>query len=71
MIHGGAAAVGKGYANAEERVKVVMTLLERATRLAAAGCEDVELEALADHAVLLSRPGSSLNSYIKTDIPHG
>lgn len=49
------AALDMGYPDAEERVKVVMTLLEGATRWAPVRSEDVELEALADRAVLLSR----------------
>ena len=50
-----AAALDMGYPNAEERVKVVMTLLEGATRWASTECDDQELEALADRAVMISR----------------
>ncbi|MEV7607296.1 TetR/AcrR family transcriptional regulator [Paenarthrobacter sp. NPDC089322] len=50
-----AAAVDMGIPQAEERVKVVMTLLEGATRWASPESNDAELEALTDRAVLLSR----------------
>jgi AcrR family transcriptional regulator len=49
-----AAAVDMGYAEAEERVMVVMTLLEGATRWASPESDDRELQALSDRAVLLS-----------------
>ena len=44
-----------GISNAEDRVKVVMTLLEGATRWASPECTDDELEQLADRAVVMSR----------------
>ncbi len=50
-----AAAVDMGFTQAEERVKVVMTLLEGATRWASAEAGDEELQALTDRAVILSR----------------
>jgi AcrR family transcriptional regulator len=50
-----AAAVDMGFSQAEERVKVVMTILEGATRWASPECDDEELKALTDRAVLLSR----------------
>ena len=50
-----AAAADMGYTQAEERVKVVMTLLEGATRWASPDCNDSELEALTDRAVMLSQ----------------
>jgi hypothetical protein len=50
-----AAAVDMGFPQAEERVKVVMTILEGATRWASPECDDEELKALTDRAVLLSR----------------
>lgn len=49
-----AAAVDMGYPEAEERVKVVMTILEGATRWASPECNDEELEILSDRAVQLS-----------------
>ena len=49
-----AAAIDMGYPEAEERVKIVATLLEGATRWASPECSDDELEILADRAVLLS-----------------
>jgi AcrR family transcriptional regulator len=49
-----AAAMDMGYPEAEERVKVVMTLLEGATRWASPDCDDEELDKLTDRAVLLS-----------------
>lgn len=50
-----AAALEMGTASAKEHVKVVMTLLEGATRWAPSGCDDFQLAELADRAVLLSR----------------
>jgi hypothetical protein len=50
-----AAALDMGHPNAEERVKVVMTLLEGATRWASTESDDQELEVLADRAVMISR----------------
>ena len=50
-----AAAVDMGFREAEERVKIVMTLLEGATRWASPDCDDEELDKLTDRAVLLSR----------------
>ena len=49
-----AAAVDMGYSQAEERVKVVMTLLEGATRWASPDSNDHELEALTARAITLS-----------------
>lgn len=49
-----AAAVDMGYAQAEERVKVVMTILEGATRWASPECDDEELAILSERAVQLS-----------------
>lgn len=49
-----AAALDMGYPEAEERVKVVMTLLEGATRWASPECDDEEFDKLTDRAVLLS-----------------
>ncbi|BCW34601.1 AcrR family transcriptional regulator [Arthrobacter sp. StoSoilA2] len=50
-----AAARDIGCPDAEEHVRVVMTLLEGATRWAPRDCTDAELEELADRAVTLSR----------------
>ncbi|WP_423183542.1 TetR/AcrR family transcriptional regulator [Arthrobacter sp. NyZ413] len=50
-----AAATDMGYTQAEERVKVVMTLLEGATRWASPDCNDDEMEALTSRAVTLSQ----------------
>lgn len=50
-----AAARDMGYADPAEHVKVVVTLLEGATRWASRDCTDAELEELADRAVTLSR----------------
>ncbi|MFJ4028655.1 TetR/AcrR family transcriptional regulator [Paenarthrobacter sp. NPDC089989] len=50
-----AAARDMGCPDAEEHVRVVMTLLEGATRWAPADCDDAELEVVADRAVTLSR----------------
>lgn len=50
-----AAARDMGVPEAEERVKVVMTLLEGATRWASYECDDNELERLSDRAVMISR----------------
>lgn len=50
-----AAAVDMGFPHAQERVKVVMTILEGATRWASPESDDEELKALTDRAVLLSR----------------
>lgn len=50
-----AAAQDMGCAKATEHVRVVMTLLEGATRWASPGGDDKELERLSDQAVLLSR----------------
>ncbi|MFK0008211.1 TetR/AcrR family transcriptional regulator [Paenarthrobacter sp. NPDC090520] len=50
-----AAARDMGCPDAEEHVRVVMTLLEGATRWAPADCDDAELDVLADRAVTLSR----------------
>jgi len=50
-----AAAVDMGFPQAEERVKVVVTLLEGATRWASPECDDAELAELTDRAVVLSR----------------
>lgn len=50
-----AAARDMGYPQPEERVRIVMTLLEGATRWAPGQYDDVELDSMADKAVLLSR----------------
>lgn len=50
-----AAAEDMGCVEASEHVKVVMTLLEGATRWAPTDCTDAELAILADRAVALSR----------------
>ncbi|MGO4246217.1 TetR/AcrR family transcriptional regulator [Paenarthrobacter sp. RAF54_2] len=50
-----AAAVDMGFTQPEERVRVVMTLLEGATRWASTDADDEELTALTDRAVALSR----------------
>jgi len=50
-----AAAEDMGCPAAAEHVKVVMTLLEGATRWASPGGDDDKLERLSDRAVLLSR----------------
>ncbi|WP_369746480.1 hypothetical protein [Paenarthrobacter sp. AMU7] len=44
-----------GYTNPEEKVRIVVTLLEGATRWAPDEYDDAELESLADKAVVLSR----------------
>lgn len=55
-----AAARDMGYPQPEERVRIVMTLLEGATRWAPGQYDDVELDSMADKAVLLSRTVLSL-----------
>ncbi|BCW45222.1 TetR/AcrR family transcriptional regulator [Arthrobacter sp. StoSoilB5] len=50
-----AAAVDMGFKQPEERVRVVMTLLEGATRWASTDPDDEELTALTDRAIALSR----------------
>jgi len=50
-----AAAQDMGYADAAKHVRVVITLLEGATRWASRECSDAELAELADRAVVLSR----------------
>lgn len=55
-----AAARDMGYRQPEERVRIVVTLLEGATRWAPGQYDDVELDSMADKAVLLSRTVLSL-----------
>lgn len=55
-----AAARDMGYPQPEERVRIVVTLLEGATRWAPGHYDDVELDSMADKAVLLSRTVLSL-----------
>ncbi|BCW10484.1 TetR/AcrR family transcriptional regulator [Paenarthrobacter sp. CCNWLY172] len=50
-----AAARDMGYTNPEEKVRIVVTLLEGATRWAPDEYDDAELESMADKAVVLSR----------------
>ena len=56
-----AAAVDMGIPQADERVKVVMTLIEGATRWASPESNDAQLETLTDRAVLLSRTVLEVN----------
>lgn len=42
-------------AEAEERVRVVITLLEGATRWASPECDDEELSRLTDQAIVITR----------------
>lgn len=55
-----AAARDMGYPQPDERVRIVVTLLEGATRWAPGQYDDVELDCMADKAVLLSRTVLSL-----------
>lgn len=50
-----AAARDMGYTNPAEKVRIVVTLLEGATRWAPGQYDDEELDSMADKAVLLSR----------------
>lgn len=50
-----ACAKDLGVAEAEERVKVVITLLEGATRWASPECDDEELNRLTDRAITITR----------------
>lgn len=62
-----AAAVDMGFASPEERVKVVMTLLEGATRWASTAADDEELADLADHAVMLSKTILELDFWARSE----
>jgi len=50
-----AAALDMGIRSPAEPVKIVMTLLEGATRWAPRGCDEIQLAELTERAVLLSR----------------
>lgn len=62
-----AAAVDMGFVSPEERVKVVMTLLEGATRWASTAADDEELADLADHAVMLSKTILELDFWARSE----
>lgn len=62
-----AAAVDMGFVSPEERVKVVMALLEGATRWASTAADDEELADLADHAVMLSKTILELDFWARSE----